>query len=358
MCELSPCRRHQLMYRIVCMPERPIPLCTVMLLDIAVAPGEEQPTRAVLKRRVHGLLGTALRGLPETGRMAVESHSAAVVCFVGDPEEGLDAAVALRNQVEQRYDGKLSVRVALNIGTVHVAMDPHNQLQVTGEGIHHAAEIKERALPNEVVVSHRYHQLLAQLNPDRAGSFVDHAPGAAQRIKLYSEQSSRFSATDAQALMPPAPARSIEAWEVQVIEQELASHIGPLASVLVRKVEPRAANAQELRAILATAIPDPQVRRSFQAQTNVQLQSQPAARVEPPVEVTRQMDISPAEFVVIEQTLRHFLGPLAQPLIGRELERCHRMTDFVNALAAGIDAPPQRDAFLAALQRALPDRPS
>ncbi len=344
------------MDRIFCMPERPIPLCTVMLLDVAVAPGEEQPTRAVLRQHVHGLLGTALRGLAETGRMAVESHGAAVVCFVGDPEEALDAAVAVRNQVEQHYEGKLSVRVALNIGTVQVAMDPQNHIQVTGEGIHHAAQIKERARPNEVVVSHRYHQLLAQISPERASSFVDHAPGAPQRIKLYAEPPG-FDVTDPQMLMPSTPGGTIDPCEVRVIEQDLASHIGPLARVLVRKVGPRAASAQALRATLATAIPDPQVRQSFQAPPLVQLQSLPAVRAEPPGENTRQMDISPAEFLVIEQTLRHFLGPLAPALVGRELERCHRMTDFVDALAAGIAAPPQREAFLVALQRALPDRP-
>lgn len=338
------------------MPERPIPLCTVMLLDVAVAPGEEQPTRAMLKQYVHGLLGTALRGLPETGRMAVESHSAAVVCFVGDPEEGLDAALAVRDQVEQHYQGKLSVRVALNIGTVHVAMDPHNRIHVTGEGIHHAAEIKERARPNQVVVTHRYHQLLAQINPARAGSFVDHAPGTAQRIKLYAEPPG-FDMTDPQQLAPADLAGSVEAWEAQVIEQELASHIGPLAGVLVRKVEPRAASARDLRATLAAAIPDLQVRRAFQAQASLQLQSQPAARVESRDEDTRQLDISPAEFVAIEQTLQHFLGPQARSLIGREIERCDRLTDFVAALAAGIDAPQRRAAFLVALQRALPHRP-
>lgn len=341
------------------MPERPIPLCTVMLLDIAVAPGEEQPTRTVLKQHVHGLLGTALRGLPETGRMAVESHSAAVVCFVGDPEQGLDAALALRDQVEQHYVGKLSVRVALNIGTVQVAMDPRHHIQVTGEGVRHAAEIKDRAHPNEVVVSHRYHQLLAQINPGRAGSFVDHAPGASHRTKVYAEAQG-FDVTDPQQLAPSAAAGSIEAWEAKVIEQDLASHIGPLAAVLVRKVGSRAANARELRATLAAAIPDPQQRQAFQAgprpQAQAQLQSQPEASVAPRLQDSRQIDISPAEFLVIEQTLRHFLGPMAPQLIGREIERCQRLTDFVEALADGVGAAPRRAAFLEALQRALPHR--
>ena len=137
----------------------------VMLLDVAVAPGAPQPDAAVLRQRVQGLLASALLKLPEEGRLAVQSGNTAVVCFVSDPQDGLQAAMLLRDEVVQHPQAQLSVRVALNIGPVQVASDPPEQLRVAGEGIHHAVEIRDRALQNEVVLSPSFHTLLSQLNP-------------------------------------------------------------------------------------------------------------------------------------------------------------------------------------------------
>jgi class 3 adenylate cyclase len=239
-----------------------------MLLDVAVAPGAPQPDAAALKQRVQGLLGSALQKLPEEGRLAVESGNAAVVCFVSDPQDGLHAAMLLRDEVVQYHESQLSVRVALNIGPVQVASDPQEQLRVTGEGIHHAVEIRDRARPNEVVLSQSYHQLLSQLNPALAGRFAAHTRGEPQPIRFYAA---------------PAQAGS-------------------------RKDE------------------------------------------------ARQMDITPTELEVIEHTLTRFVGDSALALMRREIERCATLHDFVAAIAGSIEHPQQREVFLQALRRALPER--
>ena len=241
-----------------------------MLLDVTVSPGAPQPDAAVLKKRVQGLLGSALEKLPVEGRLAVESGHAAVVCFVSDPQDGLHAALLLRDEVEQHHEAQLSVRVALNIGAVQVASDPQEQLRVTGEGIHHAVEIRDRAQPNEVVVSQSYHLLLSQLNPALAGRFAFHTRGEAQPVRLYAA---------------PAPTLA----------------------------KPRRDEA-------------------------------------------RQLDITPSELDVIEHTLERFMGASALPLMRSEIERCGTLHDFAAAIAAGIEHPQQREVFLQALQRALPDR--
>ena len=257
-----------LLYKIVGMQARLIPQCTVMLLEVAVAPGAPQPDAAVLKKRVQGLLGSALHKLPVEGRLAVESGNAAVVCFISDPQDGLHAALLLRDEVVQHPEAQLSVRVALNIGAVQVASDPQEQLRVTGEGIHHAAEIRDRARPNEVVVSHSYHQALSQLNPALAGRFEAHSRGETKQVRLY-------------AAPAHSPARS---------------------------------------------------------------------------DATRQMDITPSELDVIGHTLQRFVGDSAISTMRSEIERCATLHDFVAAVAASIGHPQQREVFLQALQRALPDR--
>lgn len=334
------------------MLERPVPLCTVMLLDVAVAPGTAQPNAAVLKKRVHGLLGRALRGLPEEGRLAVESDSAAVVCFVGDPEDGLQAALVLRDEVLQHHEGELSVRVALNFGTVEVAIGPQNQLHVTGEGLHHAVQIRDRAQPNEVVASHHYHRLLSQLNPERADGFVDTVPGEPEPVKVYAAP--RAGAQTAVSPQPQREGCAVDADAVREIELELAGRIGPVASVLVRKMSQRAATAQELRDTLATAILDPSARQAFQGAASTR--QPPPAQDGPGNDSTRQLDVAPQELELIEHTLERFIGPMAQPLIRNEIEWCTQLGELVEALAGGIGHPQQREVFLQALRRALPDR--
>ena len=305
-----------------------------MLLDVAVAPGEPHPAPAALKKHVHGLLSKALRGLPAESRMAVESGSGAVVCFVGDPEDGINVALRLCEQVTQHHEDKLSIRVALNLGTVQVAIGPQEQLQIAGEGIQHAVEVRDRAGPNELLLSHSYHRLLAQLNPARAGSFVDHAPGEVQPIKVYAPS----QPTGPKPETEPMP---LDAAEVQEIERELAARIGPLASLLVRKMERRAASTQALREMLAAAIPPapaPQPRA-------------PHAR-----DSTRQVDVTPAELEIVEHTLQRFIGPGALELILREIELCQQFREFVAAIATSVGHPQQREVFLQALHRALPER--
>lgn len=334
------------------MSERPVPLCTVMLMDVAVAPGTPQPRPAVLKKRVHGLLGRALRGMPEEGRLTVESDSAAVVCFVGDPEDGLQAALLLRDEVMQHHEGELSVRVALNIGTVEVAIGPQNRLHVMGEGLHHALQIRERAQPNEVVASHHYHQLLSQLNPDRADGFVDTVPGEPEPVKVYAAPARAGAQSDLWPL--PQEGCAVDVDVVREIEQELAGQIGPVASVLVRKLSHRAATAQQLRDTLAAAILDPAARQSFQHAATTQ-QPQPQQE-DLGTDSTRQLDVAPEELELIEYTLARFIGPMAQPLIRSEIEWCTQLRELVDALAGGIGHPQQREVFLQALRRALPDR--
>jgi hypothetical protein len=256
------------MYIIVQMTARLIPQCTVMLLDVAVAPGAPQPDAVVLKKRVQGLLGSALAKLPEEGRLAIESGNAAVVCFVSDPQDGLHAAMLLRDEVLRHHEAQLSVRVALDIGEVRVASDPQEQLHVAGDGIHHAVEIRDCARPNEVVVTRSYHRFLAQHNPALALRFQAHTRGDGRPVRLYT-----------------APAQAA-----------------------------------------------------------------------PPADEARQLDIAPAELEVIEHTLKRFVGATALPLMQDAIERCGTMHDVVAAVAAGIDHPQQREVFLQALQRALPER--
>jgi hypothetical protein len=339
-----------------------------MLLDFTVPPQTPPVDAGVLKKRVHGLLGKALRGLPQDTRLAVESGASAVVCFVGDPQDALHAALVLRDQVSQRYAGRLAVRVALEMGTVQVEVDAQEQLRVTGDGVRSAARVRDRAQPNELLVSHSYHQLLSHLDPAIAGRFVDQRPGEPQPVKLYAAPVAPVSAVPEPApprlVTQPAPLLDggvLDPGVVREIEEELRGSIGPMAATLVRKIGRRAASAQELRDALAVAIANPEARKLFQTAPLLPPGPRPGERRSAPAHdsrsgATRQVDIAPPELAIIEGTLGRFIGPLAQPLVRREIELCVGFADLVAALAEGIAHPQQRQLFLQALRRALPAR--
>jgi len=228
-----------------------------MLLEVAVAPGAVQPDAAVLRNRIQGLLASALQKLPEEGRLAVHSGNTAVVCFASDPLDGLQAALLLRDEVVHHPQAQLSVRVALNIGAVQVGNDPQEQLRMTGEGIHHAVELRDRALRNEVVVSHSFHVLLAQLNPAFASRFRAHTLGDSRPVRLYVAPAQRESGGDDTRQMDITPE------ELDVIEHTLERFIGAAALPLMRGAIERCATLQDFAAALAAGIEHPQQREVF-----------------------------------------------------------------------------------------------
>jgi hypothetical protein len=236
------------------MHEYPLSLCTVMLLELLVSRGKPPESPAVMKKVVHELVSKALRGLPENTRMAVETAGAAVVCFIGDPEDALHSALLLRDLVSQRYGGLMSMRIGLDMGAVSVTASNNDQVTVTGEGIDRASKVKARGNENQVVVSSVYHDLLCRLNPDAAELFQYHGPTAEHPLEAYTvipplankqqDNLASFVVTRPSGISAqPLAASPLNPETVQDIEAELAGYIGPLARVLVRKAQARAASA-------------------------------------------------------------------------------------------------------------------
>ena len=172
--------------------------------------------------------------------------------------------------------------------------------------------------------------------------------------------------------LPLFKSSSLDQQTVEDVESELASLIGPLAHVLVRKAAATASSPQELRERVGTAILNPTAREFFRIGKSSEINpvrgdSLPAplsqsttadvtARRAPPADASRQIDIAPAELAIIEHTLQRFIGETAQPLMRREIDLCVQFKDFVGAIASCIGHPQQREVFLQALQRALPER--
>ncbi|MEO7390614.1 MAG: protein kinase [Ramlibacter sp.] len=218
---------------------------------------------------------------------------------------------------------------------------------------------------------------------------------------------------------PAKSLEPLEPEDVHEVEMDLARHIGPLARILVRKAQPLAPTIQALRDALAASIPEVRARDAFLAGStshnsssshplsrpsgnskppassrttpsqfgllgpsskSVPLPTRPSSiqpmprssvsqpmprtSVSQPMTQTLRSSLAPAAFelppeelTIIEQALSKFIGPMAKMLIRKELGRRPTFNEFIGAIADNIDAPQQRELFLAGIKRSLPRHP-
>jgi serine/threonine-protein kinase len=141
------------------------------------------------------------------------------------------------------------------------------------------------------------------------------------------------------------------------IERDLATFIGPMASIAVRRAARQTGDPATLYELLAKQLDNPEDRARFLAKTRrlsavASDRTVPSAPLEPTggprqkpqdsVGVPRRADI-----VAIEASLTRYIGPIARILIKRELEKFETLDKFYLVLAAHIPDERDRKAFLA-----------
>ena len=141
------------------------------------------------------------------------------------------------------------------------------------------------------------------------------------------------------------------------IERDLASLLGPLASIALKRALRQTSDLLELYELLGKQLNDPRDRNEFLARGRQRAADRfhrwraartvpPSARQERPVQPARSPN--PASIVAIETDLTRYIGPIARILIKKELEKFDSLARFCLLLAAHIPDEKQRKAFLAA----------
>lgn len=349
-------------------------LGTVMFLSLVTSARHTVDQRLALRERFSQLIDKALKGVAESSRIVMDTGDSVAVCFFGDPEEALQSAQLLRGLLLQKYGQKLAVRIGLHLGPVRLVHDASQRVSAVGDGLNVAQRIMDFAQPHQIVVSRAFHDILSRLTDNAAGLFSALGPHLDPHLRLHEIHAVRDRPSP-----PPRVAQAHSGFEhtasfaalatltpaaVAGIEAELASSIGPLAQVLVRKAVPRTVSAQGLRDLLAVSIPDPVARQLFLQPDKhptppaPQPASGPRADTRPPVR-SRSMPVaalaapcfSDAQLAQLERALGEFIGPLAKMLVKKEAARHTALPALVRALAVEIDRPADRARFLAAVQK-------
>src|SRR5215471_19055317 len=160
----------------------------------------------------------------------------------------------------------------------------------------------------------------------------------------------------------PAPSSpneaALEPGLLREVERDLASFLGPLASIAVKRALRQTSDVLDLYELLSKQLNDPRDRNQFLAtgrqRAAVQLDrlraAAPTVPASPRQERVAQVvkPPNPASIVAIEADLTRYIGPIARILVRKELEKFDSLAKFCLLLAAHIPDEKERTAFLAA----------
>lgn len=171
----------------------------------------------------------------------------------------------------------------------------------------------------------------------------------AARDALADENHSDLSSSTVH--ISPTPHSQAYQWDEQVLQRVvtiLFPILGPITPVLVRRRAKTAADLNELRLILADSLPDQSSREGFFKQMDTQV----AASTSPPVShapttggSTTGVELSSAQFAVIEASLITHLGPITQTMIKRHAMNASSMRELGETLARHLSSHDEKQRF-------------
>jgi class 3 adenylate cyclase len=146
-------------------------VCSVLFLDIVEYSRMSVAEQLDFKQRFNQALSRALEQVAARDRVVLDTGDGAAVTFLGDPEDALFAAMAFRDATRL-----LPVRLGVNLGPVRLMKDVNGQINMIGDGINVAQRIMSFAVPNQLLVSRSFYEVVSCLSRDYASLF--HYEGA------------------------------------------------------------------------------------------------------------------------------------------------------------------------------------
>jgi len=146
-------------------------ICTVVFIDIVEYSKKSVAEQMRVKQLLTDLLAKSLDEVPGKDRIILDTGDGAAVNFLGDPEEGLYLALALRDAMAAATDDALKLRTGINLGPVRLIKDINNQPNIIGDGINVAQRVMGFADVNQVLASRSYYEVISTLSADYAELF-------------------------------------------------------------------------------------------------------------------------------------------------------------------------------------------
>lgn len=356
-------------------------ICSIVFLDIVGYSKQPVSRQLVLKDAFNTHIADSIKNIAEMDRVILDTGDGASICFMGDPEDALFSAIALRDAFYRATTGEmpdLMVRIGINLGPIKQVQDLNGQRNILGDGINVAQRVMSFADPNQILVSRSYYEVVSCMSQEFSTLFHYLGARADKHVREHVVYEVRLAgATSASAKEVPAeagsgttesavaepampevgqldragPGISLDAAQLEQARMALARHIGPLAGVIVTRAVTKARDLGHFHSLLAEQIDDPRERAQFlQARQGVAPTGTPAtpeatAQGATPVGIAQN---TPA-YAVIERAFSQALGPMAKLILMREAPRTSSLTELYKTLARHIDEPAARAAFVKAI---------
>jgi hypothetical protein len=149
-------------------------MCSVFFLDIVEYSKKSVAGQISLKDRFNSYLSAAIRDVPMTDRIILDTGDGAAINFLGDVEDALKAALSLRESLlaeDPNVEPPLLVRMGINLGPVRLVRDINGQPNIVGDGINVAQRVMGFADAAQILVSRSYYDAVSRLSPQYAGMF-------------------------------------------------------------------------------------------------------------------------------------------------------------------------------------------
>ena len=167
-------------------------VCSVLFLDIVEYSKKPVAEQLELKQAFNDTLAKVLQPVAPRDRIILDTGDGAAVTFMGDPEDALFAAMAMRDAI-----APVPVRLGVNLGAVRLVKDLNGQMNIIGDGINVAQRVMSFAEPGQLLVSRSFYEVVSCLSRDYAKLFRHEGARTDKHVREH----------DVYAVVGDAPAR-------------------------------------------------------------------------------------------------------------------------------------------------------
>jgi class 3 adenylate cyclase len=177
-------------------------VCSVLFLDIADYSQKPVAEQLQLKQAFNQALAAALEHVAARDRIILDTGDGAAITFMGDPEDALFSAMAVRDLA-----GNVPVRMGVNLGPVRLVKDLNSQINIIGDGINVAQRVMSFSRPGQLLVSRSFYEVVSCLSRDYASLFRHEGSRTDKHVRAH-EVYAVVGATPAPRRVDEAEARS------------------------------------------------------------------------------------------------------------------------------------------------------
>lgn len=332
-------------------------LCSVAFLDIAGYTGRPVVQQIEIKQHLQDITSAAIRTVPESDRIMIDTGDGAALCFFGDPEEALFTALNIRATILGDVDTlpvPYQVRIGINLGPVKVVQSISGQRNPLGDGINNAQRVMGFANPNQILVSRSFYDVVACLSVEHTQIFRHIGERHDKHDKTHDVYEVLMRGETPATTSPSKDSTGVIAgWDDALLARiaaSLAAHVGPMAKVLVKRAAESAGNLAELKAAVAAAIPGDAGRDAFLNQFGWTPDAPGVNSHE--LSSTPSTPLADSEWLTqLTRCLAEYLGPVARILVNKAARSARNEKALIEQLTAELVSEDQRLAFQQAASR-------